>query len=107
MSRRFGRVTVDDRGIRQGPFLLFFGSRFDVLWADIRGWATTEALLASGSSQSVIARILELHTADNVHSINYSGSADSFDELVAEVKRRLPDKKTKSILSQMRPGMYR
>src|SRR5690349_13896460 len=41
MLRKFGRVTVDDSGIRQGPVLLFFGTRFDVPWGDIKGWATT------------------------------------------------------------------
>jgi hypothetical protein len=100
-------VTIDESGIRQGPLLLFFGSRFDVPWSDITRWATVEAVLASGSSESVIARILELHTADKVHSIEHSGSAGSFNELVEEVRRRLPDKQTKSILSQMRPEMYR
>jgi hypothetical protein len=107
MARTFGRVTVDDRGIRQKPFLLFFGSRFDLAWADIRAWATVEAVLGSAEGGTVIARILELHTADNVHSIQRSGSDAGFGAMVEEVRRQLPDKQTKSILAQMRPEMYR
>ena len=107
MAGTFGRITVDDRGIRKRRFWLFFGSSFDLVWSEITGWDTVEAVLASAESEQVIARTLELQTANTVHYADWSGSALDFRTLVEEVRRRLPDKQTESILKKMRPGMYR
>ena len=106
MSRSFGRICVDDDGIRQRPILFFFGSQFDLKWSDIKGWATVEAVLASGRTEEVIARILELHLANGMHTVNWSASGKAFDALIEEVRRRLPDKRVESVMKQMSP-MYR
>jgi hypothetical protein len=106
MSRSFGRIRVDDEGIRLKPILFFFGSQFDLKWSDITGWATAEAVLASDRTQEVIARILELHLAKGMETVNWSGSGKTFDSLVEEVRRRLPDKRVESVMKQMSP-MYR
>jgi hypothetical protein len=99
MARTFGRVTIDERGVRKAPFLFFFGSRFDLAWSDITGWATVGAALASLGSEQLVSRTLELHTAKGIHFADASGT--EFDAMVEEVRRRLPDKETKSILEQM------
>jgi hypothetical protein len=107
MERTFGRVSIDDRGIRKSRFLLFFGRPFDLTWDSITGWDTVEAVLASGDSTWVISRMLELQTADKLHYVDWSGPTAEFNALLEEVRRRLPDKRTDSILKKMNPGMYR
>jgi len=99
MSRTFGRVTIDDRGVRKAPLLWFFGSPFDVAWDDITGWATSEAVLAGGGSEQAVSRSVELHTAKAVHFADVSGP--DFAALVEELERRRPGKRVESILVTM------
>jgi hypothetical protein len=99
MARTFGRVTIDDRGVRKAPLLWFFGSPFDVVWGDITGWATAEAALAGGGSEQIVSRSVELHTAKTVHFIDASGP--NFAALVEELERRLPGKQVESIMVTM------
>jgi hypothetical protein len=99
MGRTFGRVTIDDRGVRKAPLLWFFGSPFEVAWGDITGWARSEAALAGGGPEQVVSRSVELHTAKAVHFIGASGP--DFAALVEELERRLPAKRVESILVTM------
>jgi hypothetical protein len=99
MALTFGRLTIDDRGIRKAPFLFFFGSPFDLAWSDITGWATVEHVLAGGRTEQVLSQTLELHTAKNIHFVG--GSGPEFAALIQEIGRRLPDKRTKSTLEMM------
>jgi hypothetical protein len=99
MARTFGRVTIDDWGVRKAPLLWFFGSPFDVAWGDATGWATSEAVLAGGGAEQIVSRSVELHTAKTVHFIDASGP--DFAALVEELERRLPGKRVESILVTM------
>ncbi len=99
MTRTFGRVTIDERGVRRAPLLWFFGSPFDVAWGDITGWATSEAVLAGGGAERISSRSVELHTAKTVRFI--SVSEPDFAAMVEELERRLPGKRTESILVTM------
>ena len=107
MKQTFGRVTVDEQGIRKGRFLSFFGSAFDLTWEEIDGWDTVEAVLASPHSGHIISRWLELQTTGKVHFVDGTNGATEFRALVEEVRRRLPEKRNSSILKQMNPEMYR
>jgi hypothetical protein len=106
MTRRIGRVTVDDRGIRQRPILLLFGEKFDLTWDQITGWDSVEQVGVSMSSQDdrVMSRILELQTATKLHHVARSVSATDYSALVEEVRRRIPDKHRPSILRLIRSG---
>jgi hypothetical protein len=99
MSRTFGRVTIDDRGVRKAPLLWFFGSPFDVAWGDITGWATSEAALVGGGAEQMVSRSVELHTAKAVHFADAAGP--DFAAVVEELERRLPGKRVESILVTM------
>lgn len=99
MARTFGRVTIDDRGVRRAPLLWFFGSPFEVAWGDIIGWATSEAALAGGGVEQGMSRSLELHTAQAVHFID--ASEPDFAAMVEEMDRRLPSRRKESILVTM------
>ena len=99
MALTYRRLTVDDRGLRRAPVLCFFGSPFDLAWDDITGWATTEQVLTGGGAEQVMSQTLELHTAKTIHFVD--GSGPEFAVIVAEVNRRLPGKRTESILVTM------
>jgi hypothetical protein len=99
MGRTFGRVTIDDCGVRRAPFLWFFGSPFGVPWEEITGWATSEAALAGGGAEQVLSRSLELHTAKIIYFIDAPGR--DLAAMVEEVSRRLPGKRRESILVTM------
>jgi len=99
MARTFGRVTIDDQGIRKTPFLWFFGSPFDVIWADITAWAASEQVLAGGGTEQVLSRSVELHTAKTVYFFDVPEL--EFAAVVKELDRRLPGRRTESILVTM------
>jgi|SRR6266571_5406138 len=101
MTRRFGRLTIDDRGIRQGRRLLLFGTPFDLTWDQITSWDSVEAILASPHGERVVSRILEVLTASTVHHIRWSGSATDYGALVEEIRRRAPDKQKPGLLRQI------
>jgi hypothetical protein len=105
MSKRLGRVTVDERGIRKYRFLSFLGSVFDLTWDDIVGWDTIEAVLSGRGQEQVISRMLELQTASGVHHV--SCTEGDLAALAEELRRRLPDKQRDSKLKTMEDGMYR
>jgi hypothetical protein len=107
MTGSFGRVVVDERGIRQRPFLLFFGPRFDLPWSQVTGWALAEAEYRSNEVGTVPVRVLELHTAGGMHSIQRVGTDADFGRLVEAVQYRLPGRKTASILARTRPNRFR
>jgi len=51
MTKTFGSVTVDDRGIRKRRTFLLFGTPFDLTWDQINSWDSVEAVLVSSQSQ--------------------------------------------------------
>jgi hypothetical protein len=106
MRQTFGRVVVDDRGIRQRPFLLLFGPRFDFDWPRITGWAVAEAEPRSTVIGAVPVRVLELHTAGGVQAIPRAGTDEEFDTLIEQVRRRLPGRQKPSVLARTNPGRY-
>lgn len=106
MDGTFGRVVVDARGIRQRPFLLFFGPRFDLSWAEVTGWAVAEAETHSAAAGAVTVRVLELHTRGGLHSVQRVGTDPDFARLVAAVAYRLPGRRTASRLARDRPDKF-
>jgi hypothetical protein len=107
MAVNFGRVVVDERGIRQRPFLMFFGPRFDLKWAEVTGWALAEGEYRSNEVGAVTVRVLELHTPGGMHSIQRVGTDPDFGRLVEAVAHRLPGRKTASVLARTRPNKFR
>lgn len=107
MRATFGRVVVDERGIRQKPLLLFFGPRFDLAWADVTGWAVADGEYRSAGVGSLTVRVLELHTAGGMKSVQRVGTDADFGRLVEAVAHRLPGRKTASILARTRPDRFR
>ena len=107
MAATFGRVVVDERGIRQRPFLLFFGPRFDLAWAEVTGWAVAEGEYRSREIGSVTVRVLELHTAGGMESVQRVGTDADFGRLVEAVRYRLPGRQSASILARTRPNKFR
>ena len=107
MTVSFGRVVVDERGIRQRPFLLFFGPRFDLSWSEVTGWASPRRSTGPHEVGTVPVRVLELHTAGGMHSIQRVGTDADFGRLVEAVAYRLPGRKTASILARTRPNKFR
>ena len=103
----FGRIVVDEHGIRQRPLLLFFGPRFDLAWAEVTGWAVADGEYRSPEVGSVTVRVLELHTAGGMRSVQRVGTDADFGRLVEAVAHRLPGRKTASILARTRPNKFR
>jgi hypothetical protein len=103
----FGRVVVDDRGIRQKPFLLFFGPRFDLAWDDVRAWAVADGEYRSAEVGGVAVRVLELHTRGGMRSVQRVGTDTDFGRLVEAVRHRLPGRQSASILARTRPDRFR
>ena len=103
----FGRIVVDERGIRQRPFLLFFGPRFDLAWAEVNGWAVADGEYRSSEVGSVTVRVLELHTTGGMKSVQRVGTDTDFGRLVEAVAHRLPGRKAASILARTRPDKFR
>ncbi len=97
-ARRYGRVTVDERGVRKTPVLFFFGSPFDLRWEDITGWATFETIL-DGGRPTPVNHSLELYTAGTIHFC--SGVGLRFAALIEEVCKRLPDRRVESLMIAM------
>jgi hypothetical protein len=79
MTKKFGRVTVDDRGIRKGRTFLLFGTPFDLTWDQIDSWDSVEAVRVSSQSEQVVSRILELRTLGKVHHVFWSGAAAAYE----------------------------
>jgi hypothetical protein len=107
MKETFGRVVVDDRGIRQKPFLLFFGPRFSLTWSEISGWAVADGEYRSREVGSVTIRVLELHTRGGMRTVQRVGTDPEFGRLVEAVRRRLPGRQAASILARTRPDKFR
>jgi hypothetical protein len=100
MALTFGRVTLDDRGIRRRPRLWFFGKPFDVAWDEITGWSTTEVSLhTGGGTAQFLTHTLEIHTLKGLFFVDGVGS--TFMAITDEVKRRLPEKRIESILTTL------
>jgi hypothetical protein len=107
MADVFGRLVVDDRGIRQKPFLLFFGPQFDLAWGDITGWAVAEAEVRAAGVGAIAVRVLELHTAKGMRTIPRAGTDAEFGRLVEAIRRRFPGRQQPSILARTHPNKYR
>jgi hypothetical protein len=103
----FGRVVVDEHGIRHRPFLFFFGPRFNLSWSEIIGWAVAEGEYRSREVGSVGVRVLELHVAGGMKSVQRVGTDPEFAQLVQAVQYRLPGRQTGSILARTRPNKFR
>lgn len=103
----FGSVVVDERGIRQKPFLWFFGPRFHLTWAEVTGWAVADGEYRSREVGAVAVRVLELHTRGGMQSVQRVGTDPDFGRLVAAVRHRLPGRQAASRLARTRPDLYR
>jgi len=103
----FGRIVVDERGIRQRPFLLFFGPRFDVPWSEVTGWAVADGEYRSAAVGGVTVRVLELHTRGGLRTVQRVGTDPDFPRLVEAVRQRLPGRQTASVLARTRPDTFR
>lgn len=93
MANTYWRISVDDRGIRRDPFLFFFGPTFDLKWEDIVDWTAKMYYIVGEVAGNVRPR-LQIRTAATVHDIEWGGSEQSFDSLVQELQRRIPEKNT-------------
>src|SRR5688500_1979946 len=103
----FGQIVVDERGIRQRPFLLFFGPRFELAWSEITGWAVAEGEYRSREVGSVGVRVLELHIAGGMQSVKRVGTDPEVDQLVQAVRYRRPCRQAASILARTLPNKFR
>jgi len=101
--QRFGRVVIDDRGISQRPFLLFFGESFSRPWSEITAWAATDRLIldVKTGEERVDSRVLELRCGDKIHFITRSGQDPAFQSIVKALRRWVADKETQSLLAQV------
>lgn len=102
-GQRFGRVTIDDRGISQRPFLFFFGRPFDMAWSEVTAWAVADQVMHDVKTgvERVDRRILELHRLGKVDHIIRSPRDPAFQQIVDAVRQRLPDKESESLLAQL------
>lgn len=103
---RFGRVTIDDRGICQRRWLLFFGQRFSHSWSAIEAWSSTESVIRdSGSGTERVDRlILELRTSGRVDFVVRKPSDPEYAQIVDKVRQYVPDLEGQSLLSVVRPS---
>ena len=102
-AQRFGRVTMDDRGISQTRFLLFFGKAFYCAWSEISGWAVADSWLhdLKTGREKLMGRVVELHCGGQFHTISLSAKSQAFDAIVGELRRRAPDKETQSLVAEV------
>ena len=86
-----GRVTMDDRGIRQGKVLGLFGAAFDLPWTAITGWAIGADVVASHAHPQgqVMAWVLELDHPGGTEVVRWGRSEETFHTFAAALGQRL------------------
>ena len=84
--QRFGRVTVDEAGIRKAAG--WFTKGFDLRWAEIEGWSYVET--GEGNPFRPRKQLLELHHRAGIATVNGRDAGGQFKALVTLVNRQLP-----------------
>lgn len=104
--QRFGRVLINNAGISQRRFLFLFGESFKLPWSIISAWAVTERLIRNRKTGEMRkdSQILELQCRGKIHFIARSARDANFELIVAELRRRLPEKETESVLAKVTAG---
>jgi len=87
-----GRAALDERGVRQGPFLGFIGKRFDLAWSTITGWAVGADVMRSHADPEgrVLAWVLELDHAGGTEVIRWARGEQAFHAFANVVAEQLP-----------------
>ena len=100
---RIGRVLIDDNGISQMPIFFIIGESFTLRWKDITAWSSSEMHIGSKRSgkQTIVSNVLELRTDAKVHFIARSVKDRTFHTIVNEVRKRIPEKETNSLLTDL------
>jgi len=95
MTLQLGRLTLDDQGIHQSALLGLFGRRFSLAWAELEAWSTHEERMVSPQHPEgqVLARLLRFEARGRVEQVRWGRGAAAFDAFVAELMRRLPERR--------------
>ena len=103
---KLGRVVITEHGIRQSPFLLIFGEKFNLTWDEIQHWSSTQMLRkdVTTGKEKLVYHIIELQTQGNLHTITVAGNKAGIGDLLALVRRYLPNKEVPSILETLNRG---
>ena len=106
-ERRYGRVIIDRKGIRQKPFLFFFGRPFELPWSGLTAWASVEQVLVNPrtGTTKVFSRMLELRTAGRIHYISRNANDKHFSAIVEQVRYYAPQLESESMLQPLRRGV--
>jgi hypothetical protein len=107
MKATFCRIVVDERGIRERPFLLLFGPRLSLTWSAVTGWAVAEGEVRLPQVAAMTVRVLELHTAGGMQSVQRVGTDADFGCRVEAVRYRFPGRQIASVLARARPDKFR
>jgi hypothetical protein len=99
-KHKFGRIVVDDTGISKHKWL-FFGKGFQMTWGDLEAFAVSEMVLASQATgeEKILNQTLELHTTATMEIVEKPETSGHFDDLVAHLRKRCPEKEKQSLLA--------
>jgi hypothetical protein len=96
--KRFGRVVIDARGIRQERWLRLFGCSFFHAWETLLGWSSMERVVRRAGVDRPQRCILELRTHGGVDWITRKPADPEYSRIVAAVRERVPDLEGPSLL---------
>lgn len=103
-AHRFGRVVIDENGIRQKPIFWFFGGPFDHSWSAIKSWSSVESVVlqVDTKKERKINTILELHAAGSVDYIIRKPGDTNYPQIVEKIRQYIPDLESDSLLGTLR-----
>ena len=99
---KLGPVIVDEHGIVQQRGWFGFRPAVNVPWEAIEAWSTGEAVLRSSTGrEEVIDEFLELHCRGKIEFLKRTTlGGKNYRRLVEEVRSRMPDKWTQSVMDR-------
>lgn len=103
-AHRFGRVVIDENGIRQKPIFWFFGRPFDHSWSAIKSWSSVESVLlhTDTKEERIINTILELHAAGSVTYVIRKPGDINYPQIVEKIRQYIPELESHSLLGTLR-----
>jgi hypothetical protein len=94
-------ISVDDWGIRQHRGFLGWRPAIEISWQSVSAWSTSEVALRSVNTgrEQVVEEVLEIESGENLDCFKRSSLGKRcFASLVEELRVRLPEKWTPSIV---------
>jgi len=90
-----GRVVLDHEGIHLTRFLFVFGSRFDLPWPSIIGWAFgADVVTSRGHPEGqVVQWVIELDVGEQTHVLRLAPDTARSRAVLAALQERLPEQR--------------